>query len=120
MFMGATSKAEGSVRAPIGPSTETERHSVRGFEGVPHFHTKRQDQLATGPRKTILKLADDIWFAKESNMMGLAQRISRLGTETAFEVLAAAKAMEAQSRKIIHLEIGELSGLNQLSSRGGT
>jgi len=30
-----------------------------------------------------------------------------LGTETAFEVLARAKALEAQGRKVIHLEIGE-------------
>ncbi|MCS6964853.1 pyridoxal phosphate-dependent aminotransferase [Thermoflexus sp.] len=39
--------------------------------------------------------------------MRLAQRMSRLGTETAFEVLARAKALEAQGREIIHLEIGE-------------
>lgn len=39
--------------------------------------------------------------------MNLAQRMSRLGTETAFEVLAAAKALEAQGRSIVHLEIGE-------------
>lgn len=39
--------------------------------------------------------------------MWLAQRMSRLGTETAFEVLARAKALEAQGREIIHLEIGE-------------
>ncbi len=31
----------------------------------------------------------------------------RLGTETAFEVLAKARALEAQGKKIIHLEIGE-------------
>ncbi len=37
----------------------------------------------------------------------LAERMSRLGTETAFEVLARAKAMEAKGRDIIHLEIGE-------------
>ena len=37
----------------------------------------------------------------------LAQRTSRLGTETAFEVLAKARALEAQGRDIIHLEIGE-------------
>ncbi|MBN1164272.1 MAG: pyridoxal phosphate-dependent aminotransferase [Candidatus Krumholzibacteriota bacterium] len=37
----------------------------------------------------------------------LAERMSRLGTETAFEVLARAKAMEAKGREIIHLEIGE-------------
>lgn len=39
--------------------------------------------------------------------MQLAERMSRLGTETAFEVLAKAKGLEAQGRKIIHLEIGE-------------
>ena len=33
--------------------------------------------------------------------------MSRLGTETAFEVLSKAKALERQGRSIIHLEIGE-------------
>jgi len=37
----------------------------------------------------------------------LAKRMSRLGTETAFEVLARARAMEAKGRDIVHLEIGE-------------
>src|ERR1022692_5061303 len=37
----------------------------------------------------------------------LAKRMSRLGTETAFEVLVRARAMERQGRNIIHLEIGE-------------
>ena len=37
----------------------------------------------------------------------LAKRMSRLGTETAFEVLAKARALEAQGRNIVHLEIGE-------------
>jgi len=37
----------------------------------------------------------------------LAQKMADLGTETAFEVLAKAKALEAQGRDIIHLEIGE-------------
>ncbi len=37
----------------------------------------------------------------------LAERMSRLGTESAFEVLARARALEAQGHKIIHLEIGE-------------
>ncbi len=39
--------------------------------------------------------------------MNLARSMSRLGTETAFEVLARAKALEAQGREIIHLQIGE-------------
>jgi len=37
----------------------------------------------------------------------LAKRMSRLGTETAFEVLVRARALEAQGKHIIHLEIGE-------------
>jgi aspartate aminotransferase len=37
----------------------------------------------------------------------LAERMSRLGTETAFEVLVKAKALEAKGRDIVHLEIGE-------------
>ncbi len=37
----------------------------------------------------------------------LAARMTRLGTETAFEVLARAKALEAQGKSIVHLEIGE-------------
>ena len=39
--------------------------------------------------------------------MKLATRMSRLGTETAFEVLLAARKLEAQGRNIVHLEIGE-------------
>jgi aspartate/methionine/tyrosine aminotransferase len=39
--------------------------------------------------------------------MHLADRMSRLGTETAFEVLVRARALEAQGKEIIHLEIGE-------------
>src|SRR5437868_4204891 len=37
----------------------------------------------------------------------LAKRMARLGTETALEVLMKAKALEAEERDIIHLEIGE-------------
>ena len=40
-------------------------------------------------------------------MIHLAQRMSRLGTETAFEVLAKARALEAKGKDIVHLEIGE-------------
>jgi len=36
-----------------------------------------------------------------------ADRMARLGTEGAFEVLAQARVLEAQGREIIHLEIGE-------------
>jgi aspartate/methionine/tyrosine aminotransferase len=37
----------------------------------------------------------------------LARRMSRLGTETAFEVLVRARALERQGKHIVHLEIGE-------------
>jgi aspartate aminotransferase len=37
----------------------------------------------------------------------LARRMSRLGTETAFEVLNKARTLERQGKSIIHLEIGE-------------
>ena len=39
--------------------------------------------------------------------MTIADSLSRLGTETAFEVLARAKALEAQGHEMIHLQIGE-------------
>ena len=40
-------------------------------------------------------------------MVALANRMSLLGTETAFEVLARAKALEAEGRSIINLGIGQ-------------
>jgi len=39
--------------------------------------------------------------------MKLADRMSRIGTESAFEVLARARALEKQGKSIIHLQIGE-------------
>ena len=39
--------------------------------------------------------------------MKIADRMNRLGTESAFDVLAKAKQLEAQGKKIIHLEIGQ-------------
>jgi aspartate/methionine/tyrosine aminotransferase len=41
------------------------------------------------------------------NETRLAKKMTDLGTETAFEVLARAKALEAKGHDIIHLEIGE-------------
>lgn len=39
--------------------------------------------------------------------MIFADRMDRLGTESAFEVLAKAKGLEAQGKDIVHLEIGQ-------------
>lgn len=44
---------------------------------------------------------------KEMSELRLAKRMSRLGTETAFEVLVKARALEAKGRDVVHLEIGE-------------
>jgi len=40
-------------------------------------------------------------------MLNLAERMSKLGTESAFDVLVRARALEAQGRDVVHLEIGE-------------
>src|SRR5499425_2815494 len=42
-----------------------------------------------------------------SRPLRLASRMQRLGTETAFEVLVRARALEKQGKHIVHLEIGE-------------
>ena len=44
---------------------------------------------------------------KAAAELRLAKRMARLGTETAFEVLVKARALEAKGRDIVHLEIGE-------------
>ena len=45
--------------------------------------------------------------AQFNHSMKLAERIGRLGVESAFDVLVRARALEAQGRSVIHLEIGE-------------
>ena len=42
-----------------------------------------------------------------STAVRFAERMSRLGTEGAFEVLARARRLEAEGKRIVHLEIGE-------------
>ena len=46
-------------------------------------------------------------MTKTSTELHLARRMARLGTETAFEVLVRARALEAKGKDIVHLEIGE-------------
>src|ERR1700675_212948 len=43
----------------------------------------------------------------QETMVAMAARMASLGTETAFEVLARAKALEAEGRSIINLGIGQ-------------
>ena len=42
-----------------------------------------------------------------STAVRFAERMSRLGTEGAFEVLARARKLESEGKRIVHLEIGE-------------
>src|SRR5215467_14684114 len=49
----------------------------------------------------------DYGIMTQARELRLAKRMGRLGTETAFEVLVKARALEAKGRDIIHLEIGE-------------
>lgn len=53
-----------------------------------------EETKRSGPRESPRKLQ-------------LAKRMARLGTETAFEVLVRARALETEGRDIVHLEIGE-------------
>jgi aspartate aminotransferase len=46
-------------------------------------------------------------MTKTMTELPLARRMARLGTETAFEVLVRARALEAKGKDIVHLEIGE-------------
>src|SRR5262245_36944664 len=48
-----------------------------------------------------------IMAGMKTPVMSVAPRMSRLGTESAFEVLARARALERAGREIVHLEIGE-------------
>ena len=41
------------------------------------------------------------------NAERIADAVARLGSESAFEVLARAKALEAQGKRVVHMEIGE-------------
>ena len=46
-------------------------------------------------------------MAQTTSMLPLARSLERLGTETAFTVLARANELERAGRSVIHLEIGE-------------
>jgi aspartate aminotransferase len=69
-----------------------------GDDGGQAGTTDRVPGLPGGERK--LNMAD-------MTEIRLAERMGRLGTESAFEVLARAKALEAAGKTVIHLEIGE-------------
>src|SRR5438445_1091029 len=54
-----------------------------------------------------MRTDDDFAIMTKTSELRLAKRMARLGTETAFEVLVKARALEGKGRDIVHLEIGE-------------
>jgi aspartate aminotransferase len=66
-------------------------------------------KIAHGRKGPYTPLRHQILFASERTalMLQLAQAMSRLGTESAFEVLARAKALEAKGKSVINLGIGQ-------------
>src|SRR5438309_9783117 len=54
-----------------------------------------------------MRTDDDFAIMTKTSELRMAKRMARLGTETAFEVLVKARALEAKGRDIVHLEIGE-------------
>src|SRR5215471_19537028 len=62
--------------------------------------------MAKGPAGTRTKSTPYNRPRKEA-VMNVAARMARLGTESAFEVLARARQLERTGREIVHLEIGE-------------
>src|SRR5262245_28045795 len=86
--VGEDAMARTLVRMPIVPA-----HPEPAGRDRHHVHAVEYNQVLTST-----PWRDD---------MNVAERMSRLGTESAFEVLARAKALERQGKEIIHLEIGE-------------
>src|SRR5512133_3090086 len=66
---------------------------------------------ATASRSTTVwsrsRIAAASRISGKRNRMKLAERMSRIGVESAFDVLVKARALEAQGKSVVHLEIGE-------------
>jgi aspartate aminotransferase len=57
--------------------------------------------------RSVINAKAHIGIVPAATPLRLAGRMARLGTETAFDVLVRARALEAMGRDIVHLEIGE-------------
>src|SRR5256885_5557487 len=89
-----------------GIHSSTRKSRVRwGSPGLPGAPRDEIEAIIRGllMSKTIVESSTQIRRPE----LKLAKRMSRLGTETAFEVLVRARALEAKGKDIIHLEIGE-------------
>src|SRR5258706_389835 len=68
-----------------------------------------RSRLATSPGRRWASTAAlcSEFIRIRSVAIKFAERMSHLGTESAFEVLAKARRLEAEGKRIVHLEIGE-------------
>src|ERR1017187_2675360 len=94
------SKGDEARRLPMGVSML----ATGGRPGRP-TGTRRAEYRVSTPTGRCFRVSwgcPGKWTA-----MQLAERMSRIGVESAFDVLVRARALEAQGRSVIHLEIGE-------------
>ncbi len=64
------------------------------------------ERVAIDDRVIETEARDGVAFFQKI-LWKLAERMQRIGTDPAFDVLVRARALEAQGKDIIHLEIGE-------------
>ena len=84
--------------------TKRESSAVSGPEW-PAIHSTLHSRTSQDHGTLIANLSQT--YHQAMTGIRLADRMARLGTESAFEVLARARAIEDAGGKIIHLEIGE-------------
>ena len=92
------------------PSSSSARTAIAFARGVAR-RTPRRSRAPGGARSRAPRPSRRVLIARgrerDDPFPGLADSLERLGTETAFSVLARARELERQGREIIHLEIGE-------------
>src|SRR5262249_1292096 len=90
-------------------SDVSKQETVEAAESAANLKTHAVENRDLDKKDKLRKRSDNADFAimTQARELRLAKRMARLGTETAFEVLVKARALEAKGRDIIHLEIGE-------------
>src|ERR1035437_8829492 len=87
------------------------RGEESGWSALRPFYPRRPPAICaeyrfSTPATRCFQVSWGVW-EKSAAIMKLAERMSRIGVESAFDVLVRARALEAQGRSVIHLEIGE-------------
>src|SRR4029079_16650495 len=100
--------------APPNTATAAERaassrHPLRRRLQGPCGSRPKHFTRMSGPgiRRALAPRPTTLHRPSKERPMRLAERMSMIGTETAFEVSARARALQAEGRDIIHLQIGE-------------